>query len=763
MRVPHQRYSIKGFLKNEKPDFLAIQETHLKADKLKFFVSTLSSEYLVLASSSLGRKRGVAVLYHSRFKLLQSGGDNVGRVVWGKFQCGDQQLSIVSVYAPNDSSERIDFWRDLRTVLPQGTWIAAGDWNSVCSSLDSSSRSNLQSEEEAANFQALCEGLGVSDARERCLKTQGPKFSRAQFRDGKLLWSRLDRIYVPDWRISRVTHHTRYWTSDHIPVTAAIDVNAPVKETRQTFCSAYFKADPYVVEENLNYLKEVWEETQRKFAGGSAMEQFARCWLAIRKELKVLQYQKKQKLLLLPQKERAIKELLTSNSEDLSEEQESELAVLMDEIRELQAWNHHRWRLTCREKFLADGDAATAYFFGKFKKRRARVQIKKIKSDEGVWLENEEQIKRFVFNSFSTLYSPHDFSPREKDSLELEVLLSTNLGELSKEQNAMLEDTPSENEILGALSLLPAGKSPGVDGFSPEILRLLWPFIGSLFCSAVYWITLWPNSGNRGFSCPVLKKVVKGLQADVDSRTLLNASLLPSFRVGRGVRQGCPLSPLLYVIASIPIIQNIKALNQEGRIIPVKLSGGIQVSSVCLADDLAVFMEINATSFRNFLYLLDVIELGMGGRVNLQKSKMLIMGASRRFPTWVQVANMKLAEPHEVTRYLGASLMTFQRALIVRLILKALRTPVESLWAPILSVAAWKDGGFPEGDLKDILFLAARIHLGVTAANAMVKSFMEACTRAGVAAGWGAPAFVKKKFISSSGGSSLGAVGNGAG
>ncbi|KAL3699779.1 hypothetical protein R1sor_017801 [Riccia sorocarpa] len=585
-------------------------------------------DYSTLAISSLGRRRGVVLVYRKDLQLFESGGDRSGRFVWAKFRREDEDFNVVSVYGPNNARERIEFWRHLRDELPQGKWLAAGDWNAVASSLDSSSKSNVQSEEEAVVFQDFCAAFSIRDAREWALKTEGPRFSHAQFRQGKLSWSRIDRVYFSHFEVRKVIHHVR-------------------------------------------------------------------------------------------------------------------------------------------AKFISEGDACSGYFFRRFRRRRLKTTISKIKTDEGVLLQNPDDIKLVVQHHYTALYSQEEGNPGQEEATE--SLLSVTDQRLSPQQKLLLDDLPSDNEIFHSLLLLPQGKSPGIDGMSPEVMRLLWPFIGRSFCAAgrEFWLSgsllpffkdglifLLPKVENpatlgqwrpitllntvykvlakllasrlalvlptlvpreqQGFvkgrtpqNCVItfslvheaLKRerrsaffvsldqdkaydrllpsflwrdlqhldfpvsfvnAVKALQEGVESTILFNGHLLSPFKIGKGVRQGCPLSPLLFVLASIPLIQKIKAENARGSILAVNLGPGIDMSSMCLADDLAIFTQIHRDSFTNLLVFLD---LATGGRVNLKKSKVLMIGVATRPPDWLSGFGLSVVGQTEVTRYLGAPLSTTWRGI----------------------------------------------------------------------------------------------------
>ena len=87
---------------------------------------------------------------------------------------------------------------------------------------------------------------------------------------------------------------------------------------------------------------------------------------------------------------------------------------------------------------------------------------------------------------------------------------------------------------------------------------------------------------------PSFIRWIKFLYADIGSQVLVNGFLTPFFPVTRGVRQGCPLSPLLYVlciesfalaIRSDPFISGVK--------VPCSLN---ELKIVQYADDNNLFL-----------------------------------------------------------------------------------------------------------------------------------------------------------------------------
>ncbi|KAL3688776.1 hypothetical protein R1sor_015085 [Riccia sorocarpa] len=205
------------------------------------------ARYQVDAASSVGRMRGVALLIRD---------------------------------------DRVNFWEHMTLTLPGGKWVLAGDWNSVVNPLDFNPRSNKQSEEEVFHFHNFCTTFGLRDAREVARRTEGPRYTRAQVRDGKFCWSRLDRFYTSDHQVRKEVHYSQFCSSDHLPLSITLELDAVSDKDEGGKRSAYFKADKWVVQENLEALKQTWEEVQQKNRDVRAAERFLKGWVAVRKHIK---------------------------------------------------------------------------------------------------------------------------------------------------------------------------------------------------------------------------------------------------------------------------------------------------------------------------------------------------------------------------------------------------------------------------------------------------------------------------------------------
>lgn len=90
-----------------------------------------------------------------------------------------------------------------------------------------------------------------------------------------------------------------------------------------------------------------------------------------------------------------------------------------------------------------------------------------------------------------------------------------------------------------------------------------------------------------------------------------------------GVRQGCPLSPLLYLFVGEALL---RYLQSKGIHITIH---GIQLSATQFADDTQVYLESPA-QVAQFLTHMQVMAAASGQKLNLHKSKLLLLGAAAR-------------------------------------------------------------------------------------------------------------------------------------
>ena len=111
---------------------------------------------------------------------------------------------------------------------------------------------------------------------------------------------------------------------------------------------------------------------------------------------------------------------------------------------------------------------------------------------------------------------------------------------------------------------------------------------------------------------------------------LINGSPTDFFRSTRGLRQGDPLSPYLFVLGMEALSSLINKAVKEGFLTGCRIRGrdgiGIQVSHLLFADDTLVFCEDSQEQLTFLSWLLLWFEATSSLCINLNKSEILPMG-----------------------------------------------------------------------------------------------------------------------------------------
>ncbi|KAL3680262.1 hypothetical protein R1sor_023218 [Riccia sorocarpa] len=308
------------------------KETHISAARLEFLVNTFTSDYKVLAADSLGQRGGVAFLVHSSCSILDWRAVDY-RIIWGHFVVGKVRIPLVNLYSPVESS-----WEQLISVLPPRMFLVAGDWNVVEQPFDSSSKSNWLSREETVSFFNFKTRFKLADARVLGCEQMGPKHTRTQFRDGRFIWSVLDRFYLPsslfpNFKLNLI-HHPDFPLSDHLSVSLLLSESYCPKPSPNK--SVYFKIDPKVLQkpEVKNRIKEIWD-THDAGPCADPVQKYITAWRDVRAFLKEEQYRESQELASLDQKRLVLRNMSTALN--FGGGDPTAFLQLTEEVRRLQA------------------------------------------------------------------------------------------------------------------------------------------------------------------------------------------------------------------------------------------------------------------------------------------------------------------------------------------------------------------------------------------------------------------------------------------
>ncbi|GMI89472.1 hypothetical protein HRI_002616500 [Hibiscus trionum] len=137
---------------------------------------------------------------------------------------------------------------------------------------------------------------------------------------------------------------------------------------------------------------------------------------------------------------------------------------------------------------------------------------------------------------------------------------------------------------------------------------------------------------------------------------LVNGAPSDKFRLSRGLRQGCPLSPLLFNIVGEVLSSLIdKAIELNLLSGAVVGNSNQQVSHLRFADDLILFLEADLSNVKCVLRLLRIFEAASGLQLNMKKTTLMGINLDiERINSWA--AELHCKADSLPTRYLGLPL-----------------------------------------------------------------------------------------------------------
>jgi hypothetical protein len=107
---------------------------------------------------------------------------------------------------------------------------------------------------------------------------------------------------------------------------------------------------------------------------------------------------------------------------------------------------------------------------------------------------------------------------------------------------------------------------------------------------------------------------------------LINGRPTSFFKSSGGLRQGCPLSPLLFLLIVEGLSRVIHEQVREKKLEGVYVERGIRITHMMFVDDIIIFGNRNLSEWKVFQQVLDLFCQVTGMDFNLQKSTFLEAG-----------------------------------------------------------------------------------------------------------------------------------------
>ncbi|CAC5420779.1 unnamed protein product [Mytilus coruscus] len=228
----------------------------------------------------------------------------------------------------------------------------------------------------------------------------------------------------------------------------------------------------------------------------------------------------------------------------------------------------------------------------------------------------------------------------EKDNVKMDEFISSVDVKINQNDKEMCDAEILYDEITEALMAMSKNKSPGTDGLTTEFYCKFYDCLRNILCH-VYNSIYDENILSRSMRAGVLSLIIRRKQfgfgdvfikwieifyTRINSCIKCNGSLTPYFCVDNGIRQGSPISALLYVLAAEPLQCNImKNVNISG----IKIPNTTDEALIFQHTDDTTLTVSDKSSIDEILKVFEMYEASSGAKINRQKSEILPIGKGR--------------------------------------------------------------------------------------------------------------------------------------
>ncbi|GAU49942.1 hypothetical protein TSUD_408370 [Trifolium subterraneum] len=301
-----------------------------------------------------------------------------------------------------------------------------------------------------------------------------------------------------------------------------------------------------------------------------------------------------------------------------------------------------------RTKWAQEGDSNSRYFHASIKSRHRRNQIVTLKKD-GEWIQGVAEIKEEVRDH----YSKHFVEEWSNKTF----LQGINFNTLSADDNTSFLQPFVEEEVRDIIWSCDGNKSPGPDGFNLNFFKACWSIVKDdvmAFLTEFHenaflpkaltasFLTLIPKKDHPqnlfdyrpicliGSLYKILSKLSANRMKRVSMSVLVNGNPTADFNVGRGLRQGDPLSPFLFLIVAEGLTGLMRKAVELGKFKGYRLNNNIQFHILQFADDTILMGEGIWDHIWIIKTLLRSFELASGLKINFVKSKLYGLNVDSR-------------------------------------------------------------------------------------------------------------------------------------
>ncbi|KAL5583298.1 hypothetical protein UlMin_015740 [Ulmus minor] len=631
-----KRGVIKENLLKMRPDFVVLQETKKEILEEKLVGSLWKARNRSwVALPAEGRSGGIIIIWDVRGVRVRN--SLVGRFsVSIEVEEGDGSWWFTGVYGPNDYRERKEFWEELYGLhtICGPKWCLGGDFNVVrfCHEkypLGRRTRSVRQ-------FDELIRELALKD-----LALHNASFTWSNFRETPVK-CRLDRfLFTEEWGAGKsdIRQETGSRTcSDHMPL---ILDTSPVSWGPTPFrlenmwlghssfrqeCEKWWREievegwESYKIMEKLRALKEYIKVWNKEIFGDTRI---------IKKEVvdKIDEIDKKEENRQLGDGERELRVRLRNQLEEIT-------------FKEMVAW-----RQKMKFRWIKEWDYNSAMFHRMVSYWRNKNVINRIIREDELVLTDQREIVNEIVSFYENLYKETstgwwDFEeinwgsisvervewlerPFEEEEIKKAVfakLLSNRLREVLEEtislaQGAFVHNRQILDVVLVATEAVEDYRKRGERGVIFKVdFEKAYDYVNWDFLDLVL--------EKKGFGVR-WRSWMRGCISSANFSIMINGKPRGRFGASRGLRQGDPLSPFLFILVADILGRMMDKAVGIGEVKGFKVGREeVVVSHLQFADDTLFLLEPDKSNIEKVNTILKFFSMCSGLKINMNKSSL---------------------------------------------------------------------------------------------------------------------------------------------
>eukprot|EP00253_Pinus_taeda_P020147 PITA_20147 len=120
-----------------------------------------------------------------------------------------------------------------------------------------------------------------------------------------------------------------------------------------------------------------------------------------------------------------------------------------------------------------------------------------------------------------------------------------------------------------------------------------------------------------------------GCITNINFVVLINGAASHFFKSQRGLRQGCPLSPLLFLLAAEGLSRLILKAKQSGMLTGLEVAVNLFISHLLFVDDILLFLNGNLPEVKVLKDIINLFLKAIGLQINPRKSHFILEGFTR--------------------------------------------------------------------------------------------------------------------------------------